>query len=57
ARAIIEPLFDGRTYGPGSTNWGDYNNTQVNADIDTALATLDQAAAATALHALAGLGL
>jgi ABC-type transport system substrate-binding protein len=50
-RAIIEPLFDGRTYGPGSTDWGDYNNTQVNADIDTALATVDQAAATTALHA------
>ena len=50
-RAIVEPLFDGRTYGPGSTDWGDYNNTQVNADIDKALSTTDSSAAASALHA------
>jgi ABC-type transport system substrate-binding protein len=50
-RAIVEPLFDGRTYGPGSTDWGDYNNAAVNADIDTALSTTDQPAAADALHA------
>jgi peptide/nickel transport system substrate-binding protein len=36
-RAIIEPLFDGRTYGPGSTNYGDYNSTTVNNLIDKAL--------------------
>jgi ABC-type transport system substrate-binding protein len=50
-RAIVEPLFDGRTYGPGSTDWGDYNNPSVNADIDHALSTTDQTAAAAALHA------
>jgi peptide/nickel transport system substrate-binding protein len=49
-RAIVEPLFDGRTYGPGSTDWGDYNNAQVNADIDKALAATDQDTAAAALH-------
>lgn len=49
-RAIIEPLFDGRTYGPGSTDWSGYNNDQVNADIDKALAASNQADAAAALH-------
>jgi peptide/nickel transport system substrate-binding protein len=50
-RAIVEPLFDGRTYGPGSTDWGDYNNDQVNADIDKALAATNKADADAALHA------
>ncbi|GID15765.1 peptide ABC transporter substrate-binding protein [Actinocatenispora rupis] len=50
ARAIIEPLFDGRNYGPGSTNWGDYNNAAVNADIDKALAADTPAAAAPYVH-------
>ncbi|HEY0448500.1 ABC transporter substrate-binding protein [Actinophytocola sp.] len=50
-RAIVEPLFDGRTYGPGSTDWGDYNNAQVNADIDKALAATSQSVADAALHA------
>jgi peptide/nickel transport system substrate-binding protein len=36
-RAIIEPLFDGRTYGPNSTDYGDYNNPTVNSLIDQAL--------------------
>jgi ABC-type transport system substrate-binding protein len=50
-RAIVEPLFDGRGYGPGSTDWGDYNNAKVNADIDKALSTTDSSVAAAALHA------
>ena len=33
-RAIIEPLFDGRTYGPNSTDYGDYNNPAVNTLIE-----------------------
>lgn len=37
-RAVIEPLFDGRGYGPGSTDYGDYNSPQMNALIDKALA-------------------
>lgn len=37
-RSIIEPLFDGRTYGPQSTDWGDYNSDAVNSAIDSALA-------------------
>lgn len=50
-RAIVEPLFDGRKYGPGSTDWGDYDNAEVNADIDKALAATDQATTAEYLHA------
>ena len=37
-RTMIQPLFDGRTYGTNTINYGDYNNPQVNADIDQALA-------------------
>lgn len=36
-RAIIQPLFDGRGYGQNSTNFGGYNNPEVNALIDAAL--------------------
>ena len=49
-RAIVEPLFDGRTYGPNSVDYGDYNNPKVNALIDKALATQDQQAAAALWH-------
>lgn len=50
ARANVEPLFDGRGYGPGSTDWGDFNNAQVNADIDKALAADTLAQASTYMH-------
>ncbi|MCW2889971.1 MAG: peptide/nickel transport system substrate-binding protein [Streptosporangiaceae bacterium] len=36
-RTNIVPLFDGRTYGPNSTDYGGYNNPAVNALIDQAL--------------------
>lgn len=36
-RAIIEPLYDGRNYGPNSTDYGDYNNPTTNSLIDKAL--------------------
>lgn len=36
-RSMIQPLFDGRTYGPNSVDYGDYNNPKVNALIDKAL--------------------
>jgi ABC-type transport system substrate-binding protein len=49
-RAIIEPLFDGRTYGPNSVDYGDYNNPKVDALIDKALASGDQQAAAGLWH-------
>ncbi len=50
ARAVMEPLFDGRHYGPGSTDWGDYNNDTVNKDIDTALTSTDPAEVDKAMH-------
>ncbi|GAA4239080.1 ABC transporter substrate-binding protein [Actinomadura meridiana] len=46
-RSIIQPLFDGRTYGQNSTNYGGYDNPQVNALIDAALTAPDPATAAT----------
>jgi peptide/nickel transport system substrate-binding protein len=36
-RTNIVPLFDGRTYGPNSTDYGGYDNPAVNALIDQAL--------------------
>ena len=36
-RSIISPLYDGRHYGPGSTNYGGYNSAAVNNGIDEAL--------------------
>lgn len=44
-RSYFTPLFDGRTYGPGSTNYGDYNDDAVNALADQALAATDQSTA------------
>lgn len=37
-RTTIVPLFDGRTYGQNSTNYGGYNDPEVNRLIDAALA-------------------
>ena len=37
-RSVIVPLFDGRSYGANSTDYGDYNSTTVNGYIDAALA-------------------
>ncbi|MFI0369491.1 ABC transporter substrate-binding protein [Actinomadura sp. 1N219] len=45
-RSIIQPLFDGRAYGQNSTNYGGYENPQVNALIDAALTAPDPARAA-----------
>lgn len=36
-RSVIEPLFDGRTYGPNTQDYGDFNDSVVNSDIDHAL--------------------
>ncbi|TDD68134.1 ABC transporter substrate-binding protein [Actinomadura darangshiensis] len=40
-RSIIQPLFDGRTYGQNSTNYGGYDAPEVNALIDQALTAPD----------------
>lgn len=45
-RSYYTPLFDGRTYGPGTTNYGDYNSQAVNTAADAALAETDPAKAA-----------
>ncbi len=45
-RSFFTPLLDGRVYGDGSTNYGDYNNDAVNTAADKALATTDQASSA-----------
>ena len=37
ARSFLGPLFDGRLYTNGSTDYGDYNDPVVNHDIDSAL--------------------
>lgn len=52
-RAVIEPLFDGRTYGPGSTDYGDYNSPVVNALIDKALSAASTSDATTDWQAAA----
>lgn len=49
-RAIIEPLFDGRTYGPNSVDYGDYDNPAVDSLIDQALSATDQTKAAGLWH-------
>jgi ABC-type transport system substrate-binding protein len=47
AQSFFGPLFDGRLYTNGSTDYGDYNDPVVNHDIDRALssASLSQSAA------------
>ncbi|MEU5880976.1 ABC transporter substrate-binding protein [Spirillospora sp. NPDC047279] len=45
-RSLIQPLFDGRAYGPNSTNFGGYDSPQVNALIDSALTAPDPGRAA-----------
>jgi peptide/nickel transport system substrate-binding protein len=50
ARSVMEPLLDGRSYGPGSTDWSGYNNATVNAAIDKALTSTDPAEVSKAMH-------
>ncbi|MBO2449862.1 ABC transporter substrate-binding protein [Actinomadura barringtoniae] len=49
-RSVIQPLFDGRTYGQNSTNYGAYDNPAVNGLIDQALEAQDQGKAADLWH-------
>lgn len=41
ARTFFVPLFYGKTYGPGSTNYGGYQDAETDACIDRALAEKD----------------
>jgi ABC-type transport system substrate-binding protein len=52
ARTFFSPLFDGRTIGDGSTNYGKWNDPKTNADIDAALAEATVEAAAEKWAAL-----
>jgi peptide/nickel transport system substrate-binding protein len=46
-RTTVQPLLDGATYGPGSSDYGDYNSARENSLIDQALgAATPQASAA-----------
>ena len=38
SRSVIQPLFDGRTFGQASQDYGGYNSKEVNSLIDQALA-------------------
>ncbi|MEU5880820.1 ABC transporter substrate-binding protein [Spirillospora sp. NPDC047279] len=49
-RSMIQPLFDGRNYGTNSTNYGAYDNPEVNRLIDEAQQAEDPARAAELLH-------
>ena len=50
ARSFFVPLLDGRQCGEGSTNYACYNNPEVNALVDQALAEGDQAKAGKLWH-------
>jgi ABC-type transport system substrate-binding protein len=50
ARSFIVPILDGRTFAPGSVNYGDFNDPKVNALIDRALSTPDATNAAAIWH-------
>jgi ABC-type transport system substrate-binding protein len=45
-RTTIQPLLDGATYGPGASDYGDYNSTSENNLINGALAATSGATAA-----------
>lgn len=46
-RALLEPLFDGRTYGKATNDYGDYNNPTTNSLMDKALAATSLSQATT----------
>lgn len=52
-RSMIQPLFDGRSIGPNSTNYGAYDNPEVNRLIDVALSAPTEAEAVAAWQAAA----
>jgi ABC-type transport system substrate-binding protein len=49
-RTTVQPLLEGSTYGPGSSDYGDYNSPAENTLINDALAASSQAAAANYWH-------
>jgi peptide/nickel transport system substrate-binding protein len=49
-RTTVQPLLEGSTYGPGSSDYGDYNSTAENNFINEALAASTPAATANYWH-------
>ncbi|HTX00679.1 MAG TPA: ABC transporter substrate-binding protein [Acidimicrobiales bacterium] len=49
-RTTIQPLLDGATYGPGASDYGDYNDAAENQLIDKALAASSSSASAGYWH-------
>ncbi|MGH3390999.1 MAG: ABC transporter substrate-binding protein [Actinomadura sp.] len=49
-RSMLQPLFDGRLYGPGSPDFGGYNNPVVNTLMDRAMAARSRAESARLWH-------
>ncbi len=49
-RTTIQPLLDGSTYGPGSSDYGDYNSAAESASIKKALAASSPATSNAAWH-------
>jgi peptide/nickel transport system substrate-binding protein len=52
-RSMIQALFDGRTIGPNSTNYGAYNSPEVNRLIDAALSAASEEESVAAWQAAA----
>jgi peptide/nickel transport system substrate-binding protein len=50
ARSFMFPLFDGRTFSPSSSNFGDFNDPKVNKLDDQAVAASNPTAAAVIWH-------
>jgi peptide/nickel transport system substrate-binding protein len=50
ARSFMFPLFDGRTFSPSSSNFGDFNDPKVNKLDDQAVAAPNPTAAAAIWH-------
>jgi peptide/nickel transport system substrate-binding protein len=49
-RSMLQPLFDGRLYGPGSPDFGGYNNPVVNTLMDRAMAARSKTEAGRLWH-------
>jgi ABC-type transport system substrate-binding protein len=49
-RTTVQPLLEGSTYGPGSSDYGDYNSAAENTLINEALGATSQSAAAGYWH-------
>lgn len=44
-RSVVQPIFDGRTFGNNTMDYGGYNNSEVNRQIDLAIAATSEVSA------------